>query len=251
MKWFTRKNYWRRDIKKREYVKALIIGIALLLTITLLFYQSILLGILLFPTLLVYMLKWEEEQTEKKKRIFQLQFCDAMQALISALSVGYSMENAMKEAKKDLSHMYSKKDLIMQEFSYMEHQTRVSVPIEQAWQEFAERIQQEDVENFATVFAIAKRSGGNALEIMRNTMRQIQDKVEVKREIETVMTEKRLEFRVMALIPMGMLAYMYLCFPEFMSVLYSNVLGRVIMTICLGIYICAYRMGKKIADIEV
>ena len=251
MKWFTQKNYWRRDIRKKEYIKALMIGGMLLFIITLLFYRSVILGICISPLLLFYMRKWEEEHIEKRKQVFQTQFCDAMQALISALSVGYSMENAMKEAKRDLSNLYRKTDLIVQEFSYMEHQARMSVPIEQAWQEFAGRIKQEDVENFATVFAIAKRSGGNALEIMRNTMQQIQDKMEVKREIETVMTEKRLEFRVMALIPMGMLGYMYLSFPDFMAVLYDNFFGRIVMTVCLGIYAIAYRIGKHIAEIEV
>ena len=251
MKWFTQKNYWRQDIRKQEYIKALVMGAILLLAISLLFYRSILLALGASPVLLIYMKKWEEEYIEKRKQVFQVQFCDAMQALTSALSVGYSMENAMKEAKKDLALMYTKRDLIMKEFSYMEHQIRMSVSTTQAWQEFAERIRQEDVENFATVFTIAKKSGGNALAIMRNTMQQIQDKIEVKREIETVMTEKKLEFRVMALIPMGMLGYMYICFPDFMSALYSNLLGRIIMTICLGIYIVAYRMGKKIAEIEV
>jgi len=251
MKWFTRKNYWRQGIKKKEYIKALITGGILLFSITLLFYQSILLGGCLSPLLFIYLGKWEMDCIKRKKREFQLQFCDAMQALTSAISVGYSMENAIIEAKKDLSQMYSREDVILKEFSHMEHQIRMSIPVEQVWKDFAERTKQEDVESFVAVFVIAKRNGGNAVGIMRDTMMQIQDKIEVKREIETVMTEKKLEFKVMALIPMGMLAYMYICFPDFMSVLYNNLIGRVIMTICLIIYIVSYEMGKKIAEIEV
>ena len=45
--------------------------------------------------------------------------------------------------------------------------------------------------------------------------------------------------------------YLKLSFPSFMEVLYGNVLGVVIMTICLLVYVIAFEMGKKIVEIEV
>ena len=55
----------------------------------------------------------------------------------------------------------------------------------------------------------------------------------------------------MSIIPMGMICYLKISFPEFMEVLYGNLLGVFIMTICLLVYLAAYEIGKRIIEIEV
>ena len=40
-------------------------------------------------------------------------------------------------------------------------------------------------------------------------------------------------------------------FPEFLDVLYGNVAGVIIMSICLLVYLVAYEMGRRIVEIEV
>ena len=55
----------------------------------------------------------------------------------------------------------------------------------------------------------------------------------------------------MTMIPLAMIVYLKLCFPEFLDVLYGNVVGIVIMSICLAIYLIAYEIGKRMVEIEV
>ena len=55
----------------------------------------------------------------------------------------------------------------------------------------------------------------------------------------------------MSAIPFGMICYMKFSFPEFMGILYGNVAGVVIMTICFLGYVIAYKAGKRIVEIEV
>ena len=60
-----------------------------------------------------------------------------------------------------------------------------------------------------------------------------------------------MEFQIMSVIPLGIIGYMRLSFPEFMAGLYGNLPGAVFMSICLGAYIAAWRLGCKIVEIEV
>ena len=92
--------------------------------------------------------------------MFQLQFKEAVQALATALNVGYSVENAMREVLKDLQVIYKKDELIIREFRYMVRQLDVNFTIEKVLQEFSERTKEEDVQTFVTIFVMAKRSGG-------------------------------------------------------------------------------------------
>ena len=133
----------------------------------------------------------------------------------------------------------------------MGRELEMNLPTEKVLGAFAGRVQQEDVDQFVTVFASAKRLGGDSISIMRETIRMISGKTETEREIETIIAAKKLEFRLMCIIPLGMVFYMRLAFPEFLSVLYGNPAGVLLMSICLGMYIFAYWLGNKIIRIEV
>lgn len=105
--------------------------------------------------------------------------------------------------------------------------------------------------NFANVFAAAKRSGGDMIAIIQNTVNQIGAKIEVRREIDTLLAAKRYEFKVMAVIPYAIIAYMILSFPEFMECLYGNMIGTGVMSVCLCAYLGAYAIGVNLVKIEV
>jgi len=45
----------------------------------------------------------------------------------------------------------------------------MNVPVEQALNDFAQRVQIEEVKSFADVFSISKRAGVNLVEVIKNT----------------------------------------------------------------------------------
>ncbi len=174
-----------------------------------------------------------------------------MQILSSALKAGYSVENAIKETEKDLRPLYPEDSRIRREFNRMIHELNMNLTAEQVLKEMAGRIRQEDVDNFVTVFATAKRTGGDSISILKSTVQMIGDKIEVEREIQTLLASKRLEFHMMCIIPLGMVFYMRMAFPEFLSILYGGLPGVILMSVCLGVYAFAWRMGTKMIQIEV
>lgn len=215
------------------------------------YYRSALAILVLWPLGMVLYRQLEEELIFKKKGKFLLEFKEVTELMSSALNVGYSVENSVREALKELQIFQLEKSLMKEELEQIVRQIRLQIPVEQVWMDFAKKTELEDILSFASVFSAAKRSGGNMVEIIQNTIRHIGDKIDVQREIDTILAAKRYEFRVMCVIPYAMIAYMQVSFPEFMSCLYGNVLGIGVMTICLGIYVAAYLLGAKIIKIEV
>ena len=234
-----------------EYLLALAKGILLIGIISYLFYGTWICTILFLPYLIWYIKSWEKQLVKKKQSKFRLQFKEAIQSLSAALNVGYSVENAMRETIKDLKGIYKKDDMILREFSYMIRQLQMNVSVETVLQDFAQRTADEDVQTFVTVFNMAKRSGGDTMEIIRNAVRQMGEKIDVEREITTLVSGKKLELKIMTMIPLGMVLYMKISFPEFLDVLYGNLAGVIIMSICLLVYVVAYEMGRRIVEIEV
>ena len=245
------KSYWQQAIGWIDYAKASVVGVSLLVGVAYLFYETIFAIFLLFPLLLLGMYFWKRAFLQKKRFQFQQQFKDALQAVSAALGVGYSVENAWREAEKELKLMYGTQALICREFGYMIRQLEMNVPLESILLEFAERTQDEEALLFATVFSVAKRSGGNLIEIIRIATGRITEKVDMRREMETVIASKKMEFRIMTAIPFAMIAYLKISFGEFVQVLYKNPLGVIVMSVCLGVYLVAYIVGRKMVEIEV
>ena len=59
----------------------------------------------------------EEEYAKKKELDFQIQFKEAIQAVSSALNTGYSVENAFREAQKELKLIYPETARISKELT--------------------------------------------------------------------------------------------------------------------------------------
>jgi len=80
---------------------------------------------------------------------------------------------------------------------------------------------------------------------------KIEENLAVKQEIETITTEKRLELKVMCVMPMGIIAYISLTSKGFIAPLYNNLTGVILMTVCLLIYGALIILGRKIINIRV
>lgn len=171
--------------------------------------------------------------------------------MAAALHTGYSVENAVKETQKEMLLMYQEEEMICKELSFMVRQVYIKVPAEQIFEDLAKRVRVDDVRSFVNVFAAARRSGGDMTAIIRSTASQIGERIDVKREIDTLLAAKRYEFKVMAVIPYAIIAYMMLSFPEFTECLYENAIGMGVMSICLGVYLTAYAFGVRLVKIEV
>ena len=168
-----------------------------------------------------------------------------------AVRAGYSVESAIKTCVRDLERLYGKGTDIVEEFRYIESQQHISVPLEELFLDLGSRSQVEDIENFASVFYTAKRTGGDMNRVIQKVARMLGDKIDVKKEIEATLAAKKSEQMIMSLMPAGIIMYLQLTSPGFLSVLYGNPFGIATMSICLAIYATAYWLGRKIVDIEV
>ena len=179
------------------------------------------------------------------------QFKEAMVILAASLSAGYAVENAMAVSLEELRLLYGEQGLIVREFSGMVQQIRTNRNVEQVLAEFAGRSGLEDVQNLAEVLGIGKRTGGDLGSIMRHTAEVIRDKMQVKEEIITLTTSRQFEQKIMNGIPFGIILYIDLTSPGFFQTMYHTWLGRICMTVCLGVYVGAVYLAKRILDIPI
>ena len=87
--------------------------------------------------------------------------------------------------------------------------------------------------------------------VIQTSARMLGDKIEVKKEIEATLAAKKAEQMIMSLMPAGIILYLQLTSPGFLEVLYGNLFGICAMSVCLGVYVLSYWMGRRIVAIQV
>ena len=242
------KSYWQQAVSPREYRTGILIGAALAGGVAFVFYNSAK-AMILAPVILPFWMRWWDAlKQSRKKRQFEREFRQCLQSLEAALQTGRSFENAMRQVTGGTPGAL-RCPMAGKEFSVMCRQLEMNVPVETVWENFAGRCPHPDVREMALVITSGKRAGGNLIRVMRRSISQITQKMEVQREIETVLAARRLELRLMLAMPFAILLYMRMAFSGMMSLLYGSLPGVIVMTLCLGLYAAAGIIGHRIVRI--
>ena len=239
------RDYRRYYFSKKEYVLFAIQALGIVSLVSYLFYHSLLAMVLVIPFYPVFLWMMAQVLLQKQKSMLQEQFKEAICALATALGAGYSIENAWKEARKEVEKLFGEHALIVQELNHMLAHLEMNVSLEELLSDFALRSGLEDVGSFCQVFLFAKRSGGDFIGIIHATANRISRKVDLQREIITDLAARRLESRVMNMVPMFMLLYLNLTSPGYFDLLYGNLSGVIIMSLCLLFYLLAYVWSER------
>ena len=227
------------------------LGALIALLISWSFYKNmIMFFVLLIPCEIFFLGFVKKDLIKRRKDELSLEFREALMAVQSSLNAGYSVENAFIEAGLVMEHMYGD-SIITKEFKVLTRRLRSNEVLEKILMELSDRSGNEDIQDFANVFATAKRSGGDFTRIIRKATDSIGDKMDVYRDIKTSISSKKYENRIMEAVPFGILVYLNVTSPNFLNPLYNNVKGFIVMTVCLAIYLAAFMLAEKIsADVE-
>lgn len=240
------------NMSRNEKLSSTLWAALLIFAVGYVFYRSIVISLLITPLALLYPKYKTKELVKKRKNELNLQFKEGLYALSSSLTAGKSMEMAFKDALRDLAIQYPDGNAhIIREFEYIDRKLEMNETVEAALQEFADRAHIEDITNFVNVLQICKRSGGNLVQVIKNSTEIIRDKIEIRQEIDTMLSERRFEQKVLNAMPIMLLLFVSVSAADFMRPVFTTAAGRVVMTMAIVMLAAAYMISGKIMDIEV
>lgn len=233
--------------KKEKAVVIMVIFMAIII-ISILFYGTIYAVVILLPLGVPIYREQKRRIINKKKKELKVQFKDMLMVMSDSLKTGYSVSNALKESYKDMVSMYGRYSYICEELRIMISKIKLNVREEDIFKDFAKRTGLREAILFSRIFSVAKRTGGNMTEVIRSVTDSIVLKENVREEIEVSTTEKKTEQKIMTLIPMALILYVKMMSPDFLNIMYETNAGRIVMTICLVLYILAFLWAQKIVE---
>ena len=226
-------------------------AVIIILSAVWLFFDSVLGVVPLLPYALYLVYRTAVRAGRRRRAAVTREFKDVLASIGSALEAGDSAERAVIGAAGNMLVLYGEESYMVNELRRMQDGLALGKNIEDMILRFAEETKVKEIENFADVFAVAKRSGGNLLRLVRYASRDLYEKTELAREIEGVIQSTVTECAVMKIMPLAILFYLKLCAGGFLSVLYDSPVGRGIMCLTAAAYFGLSEYATYIADMAV
>lgn len=234
-----------------EYVRYILIYMAGLVLISILFFNSLIPMIFLSPAIIVLLKNKRVALKEKRQKTLRLEFKELMVSLAANMSAGYSLEKSMINSYDEMNSLFGDKCYMCQEILWMKKGLDMNVDPVELFADLGDRSGVFEIVEFAQVVSVGKKSGGDTIRIIKRMTDNITRKGDIENEIDTMVSGKRLEQRIMCLMPFGIIMYLRLTNETYISGLYGNFVGIVVMSVALLLIYAAYIWGSRLVKIEV
>jgi len=196
--------------------------------------------------------KAKDALVDKKREEFIMHFKIFLYSVASLVSVGRSVSNAIKEAYVEVGlYLENERKPIMMELNEVMKKLEGGRSVEWSIKGFAERVQVEAVEDFATLFAVNYKKGGDITKLIKMSSKIITDKIDTRMEIDLILSGKKYEVKIMKGMPYVLIAALRWSVPDYVAPLYETLIGRLIMTLTGVFVIIASYIADRLIDIEV
>ena len=198
---------------------------------------------------------------EKRQENIRQEFREILLSVASSIRTGYSVENAFCDAKDVLKNMYGDRSILYGDMVEMDRQIKMHIPVEKAFAGIVRKYPidemcalpiLDEIESFGEIFLHTKRLGGGYALYLKDTADRLEERINLKSELNAMIAQKKLELTIMSVMPVAILFYMRLTGGSFLEPLYHNVFGVTLMAVCLVIYAGSVMLGrhmiKKVMD---
>ncbi len=186
---------------------------------------------------------------DKQQRVLRKQFRDFLETITTSLGAGNNVVSAFQSAHDDLGTQYDEGSYILNELKIILDGLNNNIAIEDMLMDFGERSGVRDICNFATVFQVCYRKGGNIREVIAKTHAVISKKMEINEEIETMVSGSKMNQYILLVMPIILITLIKTMSPEF-SGNFVTPTGIASTTVAIGCFVGAYLFGQKIMNIK-
>lgn len=186
-------------------------------------------------------------QMRWSKRCKQMvdQMVDGVTAMANGIRAGLSVQQCMERVKDAMPNPIS------QEFGLVLQQMRIGRSMQEALNDMADRVPEQDVQMFVTAVNILTETGGNLAETFQTIVETIRERQKVQKKIEAMTAQGLMQGVIICCIPFVLLGIFYAIDPSYISPLFNTAVGLVALVVMVALQVFGAIMIKKVITIKV
>lgn len=183
----------------------------------------------------------------RKSRLkkFGVQLPEAMDLIKQALKAGQSLPAGIHMVSTQMS------EPIAPEFARAYEQQNLGVPLEKSLLEMNERIDNLDLQFFATAVILQRQTGGDLAEILDKIGKLCRERMQIKGQIQALTGEGRLSGVVLLGLPPALFVFMLKLNYDYIMMLFREPLGQKMLIFGIIMQIIGAIWIKKVITIKV
>ncbi len=236
----------------KEMIHYYAVSIPVLALIGYLFYGNLIVAFIMAGLSFLFRKRYVLYIYEKKKNELTMQFRDLVYSLSTSVGTGRPLAEALSEASLSLGLIYDKDSLICCWLSAAVHKIKESnESVEMLFHEFAKQSEIEDIRVFADIYSISRKTGGDLIRVFTKTAEVLLDKGEIQKEIQSQISQKKFESRIISAMPLLLIAFLRITSPDYLSVMYETLAGRLLMSVALILLCLSCCMMTVISNVKI
>lgn len=176
---------------------------------------------------------------------FQEQLPEALDLLGRALRSGHALTSGLDMIAQESV------DPIKAEFAATVDELKLGLTVQEAFDNLCQRVPSADLRFFAVAINIQRETGGNLAEILDSISRLIRERVQFDRHVKALTAEGRLSAAILLALPMVMFLYIYFVNYEYISMLWKERVGLILLVGGIVSQIVGAYVIKRIVAIEI
>lgn len=183
----------------------------------------------------------------KNRRIEQIQsqLPDALMMMSGSMKAGLGFAPALESVVRD---GYPP---LAQELALVLREQHMGVKMEDALANFATRVPIVDVQLFVSAVSISREVGGNLAESLKTVAETLRRRIIMEGKVKSLTSQGKLQGIVMALLPVGLVAYLAWMYPDTMAPMFNTWIGYGVIALCVVLEYLGYKLCKKIMTIDI
>ena len=130
-------------------------------------------------------------------------------------------------------------------------EVNLGLSMEEALSNLVRRIKSDDLDLMVTAIGVQQQVGGNLAEILDTIAFTIRERVRIKGEIRTLTAQGRYSGYLVAFLPIAIMVTLNLINPEFMSPLFTELIGQILLVVGGIMMAIGFFAIQKITNIKV
>ncbi len=188
---------------------------------------------------------WVMRQRGRRLQLMQQQLPDALDLITRALRAGHAFTSGLKMVGEELP------EPLASEFRLTNDEINYGVSLHDALTHMTERVPGTDLRFFVVAVLTQREAGGNLTEILVNLSKLIRSRFKLRLRIKTLSAEGKLSAWILCLMPFALAGLLQFANPEFISILWTDPTGILIVKIMLGLMAAGALIMRKIIRIHV
>lgn len=166
----------------------------------------------------------------KKRRLAKFidGFANAIDVVVRGVKSGLPLNDCMAILAQETE------EPLKSEFQELVEQQRVGVPLGECFNRMLERVPLQEVNFFAIVIAIQQQAGGNLAEALGNLSQVLRDRKGLAAKVRALSSEAKASAIILACMPFGVMIMVYISAPEYISLLWREKMGQMMLMISAG-----------------